>query len=62
MQVRVVLSLGVVVIVIQALNVLSIYFSREFGPYLLGILWHVFHAGVLFVALVWVRSSDSSDP
>lgn len=56
-------SLGIAAIVVglQVLNVFSVHFSREFGPYLVGVLWHLLHAGGLFVSLVWVRSSDRPD-
>ncbi len=52
-----VIPLGVALL--QFLNVTEIHFSREFRPYLAGVLWHTFQAGLLFVALVWVRSSDT---
>ena len=52
-----VMALGAAVL--QILNVFAIHFSREFGPYLVGVLWHVLHAGGLFVSLVWARSSDT---
>lgn len=52
---------GLVVVVLQAMNVLGIRFAGEFGPYLAGVVWHVFQAGVLFVALIWVRAADIGD-
>ncbi len=55
---RVLLLLGLGAIVLQVLNVTGVYFSYEFRAYLGGVLWHVFQAGVLFVRLVWVPSSD----
>jgi hypothetical protein len=50
------LSLGA--FALQVLNVTAVYFSREFRPYLGGVLLHVFQAGALFVSLVWIPSSD----
>lgn len=47
---------GGAVVVLQGLNVLGLGFDREPGPYVLGVLWHLAHAGILFVMLVWVRS------
>ena len=55
-RLAIVLALGVVVL--QILNILAIHFAREFRPYLVGVLWHLLHAGGLFVGLVWVRSSE----
>ncbi len=52
---------GSAVVLVQLLNVFGIGFSREFGPYLVGVLWHLLHAGGLFVALVWVPA-ESIDP
>jgi hypothetical protein len=46
---------GGAVVVLQGLNVLGLGFDREPGPYVLGVLWHLVHAGILFVMLVWVR-------
>lgn len=49
---------GLAVGFLCGLNVLGIGFDREFRPYLVGVLWHVLQAGVLFVMLVWVRADD----
>lgn len=51
---RIALGFGLLVAGLQALNVLEVGFSREFGPYLLGVLWHLFQSGVLFVWLIWI--------
>jgi hypothetical protein len=51
------LALGAVVL--QFLNVAEIHYSREFRPYLAGVLWHLIQAGVLFVNLIWVRALDT---
>jgi len=40
------------------LNVFGIGFQREFGPYLLGVLWHVGQSAVLFVLLIWIPVGD----
>lgn len=53
---------GGAVVLLQALNVSGVFFSGEFGPYLLGVLWHLIHAGGLFVALVWARREVIDDP
>lgn len=47
-------TFGAAVVGLQALNVSGILFSGAFGPYLLGVVWHLMHAGALFVMLVWV--------
>jgi hypothetical protein len=43
---------------LQALNVAEIHYAREFRPYLVGILWHLITAAVLFMNLIWVRAAD----
>lgn len=42
---------------LQALNAFGVAFDHEFGPYEIGVLWHVLHAGFLFLLLVWVPRS-----
>ena len=60
--VRVFLVLPLLVVALQVMNVLGIGYSAEFRPYLAGVLWHLFQAGLLFVMLIWVRESDLADP
>ena len=50
--------LGLLVAALQLANVTRLGFDREFGPYLVGVLWHMFQAGLLFLMLIWVRASD----
>lgn len=45
---------GASVAMLLCANVLGLGFAQEFGPYLVGVAWHLAHAGVLFVMLVWV--------
>ncbi|MGH0030657.1 MAG: hypothetical protein ACQGVC_12760 [Myxococcota bacterium] len=49
---------GLTVVVLQVLNVLGIGFDAEFGPYVVGVCWHLFHTGMLFTMLVWVREES----
>lgn len=51
-------SMGLLVVVLQLANAAGLGFAREFGPYLVGVLWHMFQAGLLFVSLIWVRAAD----
>ena len=53
-----ILFTGLSTTVILALNVFDVRFSREFGPYLIGVLWHLIHAGTLFGALIWIPSAS----
>jgi len=55
---RAALVLGFAVAGVLAMNALGIGFQRAFAPYLIGLLWHVFQAAVLFGLLVWVRSDQ----
>jgi hypothetical protein len=45
-------------VLLQLLNALGIGFSREFGPYLVGVVWHLMQASGLFVALVWIPAES----
>jgi hypothetical protein len=54
----VVLLGGLAALTFQLLNVAGVGIPRGFAPYLIGVLWHLLHAGVLFVTLVWVRAED----
>lgn len=56
-QAFLVVPLGVVIL--QLLNATGVIYSGEFSPYLVGVLWHVFQSGLLFVSLVFVRASDT---
>lgn len=49
---------GLVVVALQVVNVLDLGSSTGFGPYLVGVLWHLLHAGFLFAALIWVRAAS----
>lgn len=49
------------VVLLQASNVLGVGFDHAFGPYLVGVLWHVIQAGVLFVMMTFVRAADIRD-
>jgi len=55
---RIGLTLGLAVAVVLALNALGVGFHRAFAPYLLGVLWHVFQAAILFAMLTWVRADQ----
>lgn len=46
------------VVLLQFANVAQIGFAGEFLPYLVGVLWHVVHAAILFLMLIWVRDAD----
>jgi hypothetical protein len=35
-----------------ALNAMNIVFSREYGPYIVGLIWGLFISGVMFLRLV----------
>lgn len=52
---RLLMMIGALVAALQAYNALV---RAEFEPYLVGILWHVMHAGGLFVSLVWVPAEE----
>lgn len=58
----IVLGAGLAAALLQGLNVAGVGFPHEFGPYLLGVLWHVFQSGVLFVWLIWVAPEDIESP
>jgi hypothetical protein len=47
---------------LQLLNLLGARFAHEFGPYFVGVLWHVFQSASLFVWLIWVRAEDIESP
>ena len=47
---------------ILGLNTVGVGFDREFGPFLIGILWHLIHAGILFVSLVLIPPSSIERP
>jgi hypothetical protein len=49
---------GLAALAFQVLNVAGVGVPRGFAPYLIGVLWHLLHAGVLFVMLIWVRAED----
>lgn len=49
------------VVVLQALNIIGIAFEGEFGPYLVGVLWHLAHASLLFTWLIFIRRADVED-
>lgn len=55
---RIVVAMGYAFAALQALNAFGVGFAREFGPYLAGVLWHVFSAGFLFVYLIWIRAEE----
>jgi hypothetical protein len=55
---RAALVLGFAVAGVLAMNALGVGFERAFAPYLIGVLWHVFQAAVLFGLLVFVRSDQ----
>lgn len=58
-SVRVALVFGFAVAVLQGLNAVGVGYERVFEPYLVGVLWHIVQAGVLFISLVWVRATDT---
>jgi hypothetical protein len=45
-------------VVLQVLNVAEIHYAREFRPYLVGVMWHLISAAVLFMGLIWVPAAD----
>lgn len=49
---------GLTALGFQLVNVAGVGIPRGFAPYLIGVLWHLLHAGVLFVMLIWVRAED----
>lgn len=49
---------GLLAVAFQLANVTDLGIERGFAPYLVGVLWHLFHAGTLFIMLIWVRSED----
>lgn len=49
---------GLFVVVLQVFNVAGLGFEHEFGPYLVGVLWHIAHASMLFLWLVFIRRTD----
>jgi len=49
---------GALVALLQLANVLGVAFEQDFGPYLIGILWHVIQAGVLFLMLIWIPGDE----
>ena len=32
--------------------------NRELEFYILGVIWHIIQAGILFVTLIWVKQED----
>ena len=55
---RALVGLGYLVAGLQGMNVVEWGYAREFRPFLLGVVWHVFQAGVLFVVLIILRRED----
>jgi hypothetical protein len=49
---------GGAVVALLAANCLGWGFDAEFGPYLVGVSWHLVHAAVLFVGLVWIPARE----
>jgi hypothetical protein len=49
---------GLVAVAFQIGNAADWGLERGFAPYLVGVLWHLLHAGTLFVMLIWVRRED----
>jgi len=45
-------------VLLQVLNVLGVGFDHAFGPYLVGVLWHVSQSGVLFAMRTFARAAD----
>lgn len=60
--VQILLVVPVGIVMLQVLNAIGVIYSGEFRPYLVGVLWHVFQSGLLFVSLVFVRESDTQGP
>lgn len=59
---RVTTSLGgIAAVVLLAGNALGIGVDAAFGPYLFGVAWHLAHASVLFLMLVWVPADAIED-
>ena len=55
---RVSLSLGVVIGLTQFAAFTDWGVHREFDIYVIGIMWHILQAGVLFVMLIWIAEED----
>jgi hypothetical protein len=49
---------GLGVVALQALNVLGIVFDADPGPFRIGVIWHLLHAGFLFSLLVVVGNAS----
>ena len=52
------LSLGVLAGLVQFLAFSDWGVQREFEIYVVGVIWHLLQAGLLFVLLVWIKPSD----
>lgn len=57
--VRASLAVALMIVILQLLNVAGVVYTAEFRPYLAGVLWHIFHSGLLFALLVLLRTSDA---
>jgi len=55
---RAAMSLGYAVAAVQFMNAAGIGFDRAFEAFIVGVVWHVFMSGVLFLMLTWVPHTD----
>ncbi|MGH0037224.1 MAG: hypothetical protein ACQGVK_19540 [Myxococcota bacterium] len=53
-QSRYFMVVGLLAAGLLALNGVGVGFEGEFGPYLIGVLWHVLQSATLFVWLIWI--------
>ena len=49
---------GAVIILLQGAAGAGAFAEQALGIYFIGVLWHLFAAGGLFVALIWISSSS----
>ena len=52
---------GGAVVLLQGANVFGIGLETGGGPYVVGVIWHLLHAGGLFIALVWIPADVIED-
>jgi hypothetical protein len=55
-----VFTLYVLNTVLQVINLAGVVWQPSLGPYYLGLLWLIFHAGLQFSRILFVRVEDSS--
>jgi hypothetical protein len=58
LRARVTVAIGYLIAVVQFMNAAAYEFERPFEAYLVGVVWHVFMSGALFLMLIWVTRAD----